>query len=127
MAVMHRALFTWLTILVFLILLVLRLEYKVTWNWFLIFIPLWLFDCVVLLYITINMIRHCRRGFDRNDVSMRRKVYYMTAVLLKMTFQILLCLRFEYFNFISLYMAMIPFWVLLTVSCTDIFIGLVKL
>ncbi|XP_041360767.1 transmembrane protein 60-like [Gigantopelta aegis] len=127
MAVMHRALFTWFTVLIFLILLVLRLDNKVLWNWFLIFTPLWLFDAVVIIYITVNMIVHCKNGYDRNDLTMPRKLWFMATVVLKLTFQVMLCLKWEYFSFISLYIIMIPFWLLTSGACLDVFRGLVKL
>ncbi|KAK6960350.1 transmembrane protein 60, partial [Biomphalaria glabrata] len=51
MSVVPKALFTWFLILVFFILLVLRVDEKVEWNWFIIFIPLWLLDASVLTFI----------------------------------------------------------------------------
>lgn len=47
----HKALFTWFISLVFLILFLLRADGKVDWNWFIIFIPMWLFDAAVITYI----------------------------------------------------------------------------
>ncbi|KAK7091676.1 transmembrane protein 60-like [Littorina saxatilis] len=127
MAVIHRALFTWFTTLDFLIFLVLKLDTKISWNWFLIFIPLWLFDVVVIVYLTVNMIIHCKNGYDRNhsDLSLRRKGWFITAASLKMIFQVLLCLRLQYLPSFPLYFVMIPFWILATVSAGDMFRGLV--
>lgn len=128
MAVIHRALFTWFTVLVFLILLVLRLDHKVEWNWFLIFIPLWLFDAVVVIYITVNMIVHCKNGYDRNELTMRRKAWFMASVVLKMSFQVLLCLKVQYFDdIISTYIVMIPFWLVLSGASFDVFRSLMRL
>lgn len=73
MAVLHRALFTWFNILIFLILLVLRLDQRIQWNWFIVFIPMWLYDNNLLIYIVFNMISHCKNGHDRVS-SLRRKV-----------------------------------------------------
>lgn len=128
MAVIHRALFTWFSVLVFLILLVLRLDRKVEWNWFLIFIPMWLFDSVVIIYITVNMIIHCKNEYrtSHHDLTMTRKGWFMAAVILKLAFQVLLCLKNEYFNTIPLYYVMIPFWTLMVGSTGDIFAGLLS-
>ncbi|KAK7489383.1 hypothetical protein BaRGS_00019327 [Batillaria attramentaria] len=127
MAVIHRALFTWFTTLDFLIFLVLKLDGKINWNWFLIFIPLWVFDAVVVIYLTVNMIIHCKNGYDRNhsDLSLRRKGWFLACAVLKMVFQVLLCLKLQYVQSLSLYFVMIPFWILATGAAGDIFKGLV--
>ena len=121
MAVNHRALFTWFMLLVFLILLVLRLDQKAIWNWFIIFIPMWLFDGIIIVYILFYMITHCKTGWDRAEVSMVKKVWFLTAMILKLAFQVMLCLRLEYFPNFPLYYIMIPMWILLCAVCVDIF------
>ncbi|XP_025089989.1 transmembrane protein 60-like [Pomacea canaliculata] len=128
MAVIHRALFTWFTTLDFLIFLVLKLDQKISWNWFLIFIPLWVFDAVVMVYLSVNMIIHCKNGYDRNhsDLSLRRKSWFLACAFLKMLFQVLLCLKLQYMQYMSMYFVMIPFWVLTLGTSVDLFTGLVK-
>lgn len=81
MAVLHRALYTWFNILIFLILLVLRLDQRIQWNWFIVFIPMWLYDNILLTYVVFNMISHCKNGHDRIN-TLRRKVFlYCNSVL----------------------------------------------
>jgi hypothetical protein len=75
MAVLHRALFTWFNLLIFLILLVLRLDQRIQWNWFIVFIPMWLYDNILLIYIAFNMILFCKNAHDRL-ISLRRMVNY---------------------------------------------------
>ena len=75
MAVLHRALCTWFICLIFLILLVLRLDERTRWSWFIVFIPMWLYDSILLLYLTFNLVRHCKRPHNRNFKSMRRKIW----------------------------------------------------
>jgi len=118
MAILHRALFTWFIVLVFFILLVLRLDEKVTWNWFLIFSPMWLFDSVVTIFITFKMIVHCKNGYER--LTMKRKIYYMFSVFLKLSFQVLLCMRLEYYSIIDLHYVMIPLWILMLETVIDV-------
>ncbi|BFZ11397.1 hypothetical protein BsWGS_14436 [Bradybaena similaris] len=124
MAAVHKALFTWFTILVFLILFVLRADAKVDWNWFLIFIPLWLFDAVMVTYILVNIIIHFRSAYcvtvDRNDMTKNRKYGLLAVCTLKIVFQVLLCLRLENFN-ISLYFVLIPFWMMVIAGLLDNF------
>lgn len=125
MALLHKALFTWFIVLVFLVLLVLRLDERVSWNWFLIFIPLWVFDGVCIIYIVINMIMHCKNDYDRNEagMSMKRKIWFIVTALLKIIFQILVCLKLQYYN-LTLYYVLIPFWALIIGVIIDITYGL---
>lgn len=129
MAIIQRALFTWFIVLVFLILMVLRLDKKVSWNWFLVFIPMWVFDAVVIIYITFKMIVHCKNGYDHRvdlNISLTKKGFYMAAVLLKLSFQVLLCMRLQYYPEIDLKYVMIPFWILMSKAIYDVFMNLVQ-
>lgn len=113
MAVLHRALCTWFICLIFLILLVLRLDNRTRWSWFIVFIPMWLYDSVLLLYLTFNLVTHCKRPHNRTFKSLRRKIWNLTCALLKLVAQIMLCLKLELevpnSNFkLPLYYVMIP-------------------
>jgi Transmembrane Fragile-X-F protein. len=125
MAVLHRALFTWFILLVFLILLVLRLDSRTQWNWFIVFVPLWVYDSILLIYVLFNMISLCKNSRERISI-VRRKVCYIMAIICKMAMQIILCLKLEYplWN-ISIILVMIPMWVLLPVLLVDVFVTLV--
>lgn len=127
MAVNHRALFTWFMLLVFLILLVLRMDGKVTWNWFIIFIPMWVFDALMAAYISFYMILHCKNGFEVLDYTMTRKVFFLVCLLLKMSFQVMLCLRLQYYHHLASYFLMMPVWVLLLTVCSDVFWRLIRI
>lgn len=132
MAVLHRALITWFLALIFLILLVIRLDQKSNWNWFIVFIPMWIFDGTVLIYSIFFMINRCKsmRNSSRggsNSLSMtskqyctlviKRRLYYVAGILLKMTTQILLCLKLEIPSLnIPLYYVFMPLWVILLVG-----------
>ena len=74
MAFHHRALWTWFIILIFLILLVLRLDEQTGWPWFIVFIPMWLYDAILFLYLMFNMIMHCKNG--RQEGSLTRKIWW---------------------------------------------------
>ncbi|CAG12145.1 unnamed protein product, partial [Tetraodon nigroviridis] len=52
-------LLTWVFALVFLITLVLKLDGKVQWNWFLIFLPVWVFDGILVLMLAVKMAGRC--------------------------------------------------------------------
>lgn len=126
MAVLHRALLTWFLIAVFLILLTLRLDEKTDWDWAIIFIPMWVFDFKLIMFIVFRIITHCRNGHDRSFTTMYVKCWYLFCVLLKVTFQVLLCVRLQYYNKMSWFYIMIPLWILLTGMCGEVFRNLIS-
>jgi hypothetical protein len=130
MGFVQRALFTWyvqnfyflnssdnrfnlffrLTHLVFLILLCFKLESKLNGNWFIIFLPIWIFDSILIIWVIIELIK--RHHLNRFISSLQKYQFYIYGILLKITSQIMLCLKLEY-SFPELYIVMIPIWLLL--------------
>lgn len=127
MAVLHRALFTWFVLLLFLILLVLRLESRISWSWFIVFLPLFFYDVILILCIAFNMVSQCKSGLDRFSNSIQRKICYMVAVGLKITSQVLLCLRLDQvFEQLSMFYIFAPVWLLAPSILADVFRNLIK-
>ncbi len=128
MTVLHRALCTWFICLIFLILLVLRLDERTRWSWFIVFIPMWLYDSILLLYLTFNLVTHFKRGHNnRNNIrGLRRRIWNLVCALLKLVAQIMLCLKLENKDNpdfqLPLYFVMIPLWVILPVTIVDVFV-----
>jgi len=132
MAFIHKVQFYWFMILVFIILLTLKLDRRIDeWNWFIIFIPMWILDCLITVFTLINMIMHCKRGWWLNTVvetSMKRKTWCLSGILLKMLFEVLLCLRMQYFQeHLRLYMVMLPVWCFLSGCVIDVFTNLLAI
>jgi len=121
MAVLHRALFTWFICLMFLILLVLRLDERVRWSWFIVFIPLWLYDSILLIYLVFSMVSHCRTSHDRFQRSILRKLWYILLVVMKQAAEMMLCIKLEGIANISHMVVMIPVWIILCASTVDVF------
>jgi len=119
MTVNSRALCTWFFLVLFLVLLVLRLDEKVLWSWFIVFIPMWLLDMIMIVYISIFMIRHCATGNDPSGRSMLRKSYCIVCVLFKIAVQILICIRVEYVGTMAVAFAVVPVWLLLVALTVD--------
>jgi len=116
MAFLHRVLLTWFLGLVFLILLVIRLDPRNNWNWFIVFIPLWLFDVVVLTYSIFYIVSRLKT--DPHQIftpHVRKKFYVLGTVMLKMTTQTLICLKLSSWN-LPLYYICIPIWCMLTIG-----------
>nr|ADD38675.1 Transmembrane protein 60 [Lepeophtheirus salmonis] len=129
MAVLHRALCTWFICLIFLILLVLQLDERTRWSWFIVFIPMWIYDSILILYLLFNMITHCKNGHDGSLRTMKRKIWCFVCIVLKLTAQIMLCLKLENNDrsiYIPLYYVMIPIWIILAISTVDIFFTLIS-
>lgn len=124
--VLHRALFTWFILLVFFILLCLRLESRTHWNWFLIFLPMWFYDLILLIDAFFSIVLHCKREHIRTTVKNKNNVMIL-VILLKVAAQIVLCLKLEYaLPSIKLYHILIPLWVLLPILIIDVTVHLYK-
>lgn len=129
MALLHRALFTWFLLLVFLILIVLRLDKRIQWNWFIVFIPLWFYEFILLICSFFNLMSHCKNvvGLDRFSNLAQRKLMCFFIILLLMVSQTILCLKLEYAEMnISLFDVMVPVWVIMPVILVDLFLSLLK-
>lgn len=121
MTLAHRALFTWFIVLVFLILLCLRLDPSTHWNWFLVFIPLWVFDGILIIYVIIKIIRKWR-NLKRLKELLIYYQWYIGGVLLKIASQLMICLTLDYPELkISIFVTMIPIWILLSASIVYVF------
>ncbi|XP_078061423.1 transmembrane protein 60-like [Mustelus asterias] len=113
MSLAQRVLLTWLFTLLFLIILVLKLDETLGWNWFLVFIPLWIFDTVLLVVLVVRLAGRCKAGYDRHSGNVQRKVWYLCAMLLKLGFLLALCARLERYAIMKLSWILIPLWILL--------------
>lgn len=85
------------------------------WNWFLIFLPVWVFDGILLLMLTIKMAGRCKPGFDPRNGSpdLRLRAWYLAAMLLKLAFCLTLCAKLEKLAEVKLTLVCIPLWAML--------------
>ncbi|XP_055509105.1 transmembrane protein 60-like [Leucoraja erinacea] len=120
MSLAQRVLMIWLFTLLFLIVLVLKLDDKAPWNWFLIFIPIWIFDAILLIMLVIKIVGRCKSGYDRNGTNLRKEVWYLCAMLLKLGFQLAVCARLEQFAQMKLSFIFIPLWLLIIGAMVDL-------
>jgi len=126
MTVNSRALCAWFFLVLFLVLLVLRLDEKVMWSWFIVFIPMWLLDVIMITYISIFMIRHCATGNDPSGRSMLHKSYCIVCVLFKISVQILICIRVEYASTMAVAFAVVPIWLLLVALTANVSVSVIR-
>lgn len=123
---MHRALFTWFILLLFFILLCLRLDGRMHWNWFLIFLPMWLYDVILSIIALFNLLINCKQE-SAKDLFKNEHNLLLLVVVLKVAAQIMICLKLEYKSLhLSLCHVLIPFWILLPILIVDVSIKLYK-
>ncbi|XP_032775410.1 transmembrane protein 60-like [Rattus rattus] len=123
MSLAQRVLLAWLFTLLFFIVLVLKLDEKAPWNWFLVFIPVWIFDTILLVMLIVKMAGLCKSGFDPRHGShniKKKKPWYLITMLLKLAFCLTLCAKLEQFTTINLSYVFIPLWALLVGALTEL-------
>jgi cell division protein FtsW (lipid II flippase) len=123
MGFVFKSLCVWLLLMMFTIFLALRLDEKVLWNWFIIFIPLWLLDGVLFVYVIINAVKRWRSLGNSCGVSF---VCYMASSVAFLLFQLLLCLRLEQVVVMSAYIPAVLGWITLTLVTSDCLYHLYK-
>lgn len=116
MALLHRALVAWFVALVFLILLVLQLDHRTQWSWFLVLVPIWFWDCLIIVLLGLHLFsQHCSQHLSSRPLYFFKKLgTLMSPILLKIIFQCLLCNKLDSpSSGIPLFYLFIPLWLLL--------------
>ncbi|KAL2102441.1 hypothetical protein ACEWY4_001609 [Coilia grayii] len=115
MSLAQRALLAWVVSLVFLSLLVLKLDGRLQWSWFLVFTPVWLLDAALLLLLLLRMAGRCKAGYEQaGALQLRRKAWHLVALLLQLAFCLALCARLHGLTGLLLVYVCLPLWLLLT-------------
>ncbi|XP_057692447.1 transmembrane protein 60-like [Corythoichthys intestinalis] len=114
MSLVQRVFLSWIFSLIFLIMLVLKLEAKVQWNWFVIFLPVWTLDAVLVLLLLVKLAGRCKADPEaREGLTLTRRLCCLAAVGLKAAFCLSLCSRLEKLTDVWLSVVCVPLWVLL--------------
>lgn len=126
MTIVHRSLYTWFIHLIFLIVLCLRLDPRTYWNWFLVFIPLWIFDANLLIFVIFEIIKKWR-NLNRLKELLLKYQFYIAGVFLKIASEVLICLKLEYQHLeINIFAVFIPIWILLSSMIVYVLLNLMK-
>ncbi|CAL8263127.1 unnamed protein product [Merluccius merluccius] len=122
MSLVQRVFLAWFFSLVFLIMLVLKLDSKINWSWFVIFLPVWTFDTILILMLVAKMAGRCKQALNPRDgqQNLRRTMWYLMALLLKLGFCLALCARLEKYTGIWLSVVCIPLWTLLVGALVEL-------
>ena len=114
-ALIFRCLVTWLCVVLVTIFILLHVDFTISWNWFLVFIPMWVYDLVVLIDLSLKLAlrRRLSQSHSTQELNCARNIWRLVALTLKLTFQVLLCYHLEYGPHLRLVFVMIPFWCLM--------------
>lgn len=117
MAVIHQALLTWFLLAIFVVLLIIKLDEKADVNWFIVFTPMYFFDIKLLTFLMFKLVSNTRRR-NGPTVSLieicRKRGVFLSCLVFKFLFQIMLCLKLQYFQeSIPWFIVMSPFWALM--------------
>lgn len=99
-----------------------RIDDSINWNWFLVFIPIFLLqlcfviDCIILLI----------KNRVTNKVKLYKLSLFLISILLIYAFEIGLCLRLENYLFIKTTYLFIPLWIVLLILLIYLFSKLIK-
>ncbi|KAK4475393.1 hypothetical protein MN116_002453 [Schistosoma mekongi] len=93
---MNKAIFVWTVCSTFLFLLVLKLNKIFYWNWFIIFMPMWLVDVILFTASILYMSRKFTHILGEHDVGSRfTQTLSLGFILCKLISQVVLCLSLE--------------------------------
>lgn len=112
MTLVGRATVWWLLNTFFLLLIVLRLDSSLGWTWFSVFSPVWLLDLCTIFYLVVSLVDTF--PWIEIRVSKKRAGYLLAVMILKLTFELLLCAQLDDFMTISYFFLFIPLWLMLS-------------
>ncbi|GAV05289.1 hypothetical protein RvY_15444 [Ramazzottius varieornatus] len=113
MAFSSRGSFTWVSLVLLLVFVALRLDGRIEWNWFYVLFPAWIYESVMLIFILLQAITQCRQRPAERKTIIFARCWDACAVSFLLVFQVLLCLKLQQVENIPSYYVMFPLWLLL--------------
>lgn len=102
----------------------LKVDQSIKWNWFVVFIPMFLLNFLFLAHSVILLKRHLRHKLSGELLQL---VVYILCNLLVLAFEILLCIKMEYhFSMLTASNVLAPLWILLIILILFLFNVLAK-
>ncbi|XP_078287947.1 transmembrane protein 60-like [Rhinoraja longicauda] len=129
MSLAQRVLLTWMLGLLFLIVLVLKMEETLGWSWFLVFVPLWLLDAALLALLLARLAGRCKAaaaaaaagaGAEAERAGLRRRALGLCALLLQLAFLLALAARLQRLAELPLCWVLAPLWLLLLGAIAEV-------
>lgn len=85
-----------------------KIDQSVKWNWFIVFIPLFFLQtCFFIDNILLTI-----KNRSISKIKLIKLFTFLISNILLLAFEILLCLKLEYFPSVKLSFVFIPFWLL---------------
>lgn len=116
MALTQRALTTWASMVIFLVLLTIQLQTKQKQSWYLIFMPIWLDDALTALFIICSCVHSnsCQAMTEMPVFCGSRRCIIFVICLMKIIAQLTLCYKLENQNpQFPIYYVFLPIWTLI--------------
>lgn len=99
-------------LMMFLAFLCSRADQLIKWNWFCVFIPLFSLQfCIFVDVLSIIIRNRLSSSFSK----LFKWFTYMFSLILLFGFEVLICLRLEYFKELMMFHILLPFWLLIVI------------
>lgn len=109
-------------IIIFLSFLSTRIDQSTKWNWFIVFIPIFLLQTFFLIDSIFLLIRN-RFTFN---IKLLKLCSFFICVILLFVFEILICLKLEYYPGMRLAYVLTPAWIVMLFKIVYLLIKLAK-
>ena len=115
-----RVLGIWSVTLMTIVFLVVRVDKESNWNYFVVFIPVLVYDGVLLFVVLSRIVRHIsRRRFHENEASVKRKLWFFLLLILNFIFVCMVSSKLDRHVTFSWYYVFIILWILLILVLAD--------
>lgn len=122
MSPIFSAIITTSLIIIFFSFLSTRIDQSTKWNWFIVFIPLYLLQAFYLIDSTFLIIKN-RFIFNTKFIKL---VTFSICIILIFIFEILICFKLEYYSQLRLAYVLTPAWIVMTFQIIYLLIKLAK-
>lgn len=109
MSPIFSAIITTCSVIIFFAFLTARIDNSTNWNWFLVFIPLFLIQTFYLIDCMFLMIK---QRFKFNSRLIKLSAFFICIILIY-SFEILICVRLDYYPQLNLSYLFIPAWLVM--------------
>ena len=98
---------------------VVRADKESNWNYFVVFIPVLVYDGVLLFVLLSRIVRHSRRRFHDDEASVKRKLWFFLLLILNFIFVCMVSSKLDRHVTFSWYYVFIILWILLILVLAD--------
>lgn len=117
----------WAFVSLFLLAIVIKLDGSAgkDWSWYIIFVPMWVYDLFAVLFLVLSLFCQINRRNNTyfNCFTTSRKFWLLVLISLKISFALTLCAKLDGFIKLSYVFVFIPLWLLLVLITGDAYIA----